>query len=339
MRIFVSRILGVLLLTSGMLPVVAQQNRSFVFTRFQCSVGGEPQHTLVQSLSSTGDAVGFTLFDLAAGLTTPGNARAFYWNALSRRCTDITPIIAGYNVGYSNAIATGVNRWGATVGYLVKDTGGPGEPPGLRTIGFLRTFSGLTSISHPNGPNTTRLTGITDDGEIVGFYVDGNSTSGYVERGFIRHSNGTFTNIAFVSLSATRIAPQSLNPNGVIAGWFANEPAGTPESRKGFMIVRNGTEVQIAQPAGCTNLELRQVSGATKAAAFCNSATPGEILSFVVSPKGGKSELVESPDAGSSIVVMGINDIGQIAGAILGGSPLKAEGFIRSPAPKGGGRR
>ena len=46
--------------------------------------------------------------------------------------------------------------------------------------GFVSAGGVFTTVSDPNGVNTTIVNGINDLGQLVGFYVDGGNTIGFV---------------------------------------------------------------------------------------------------------------------------------------------------------------
>lgn len=298
--------IGALLVIALSIPALAQKQSSDVVTRFTCS--GKP--TVVQGLGNAGDAAGYTM-ESPDQAGDPANYKAYvrYWLLQSCSSLNLTSIDGTHAYG---ALAMGINRHRTTVGFAYTSSNNTTD-----SVGWLLQQNGLiVRVTHPLdvNHNRTRLSGINDDGRITGWYLEEMGGGTLVERGFILEPDlTTFTFLPIAGASA----PYSISNTGEIAGWM--QPPGG--ARSGFILNSRGRITTVAA------LELRQIDSSQEVAAFAEDVS---ITSYVYSPKGNKLKAVDSPDAGTSLMLNAINDAGQIGGAII--SPSSVEGYIRSPA-------
>lgn len=300
--------IGALLVIALSIPALAQKQSGYEVTRFSC----DSKPTVVQGLSNAGDAAGYTMESLEqAQLGNPANYKAHVWYWLTQQCMDLNLTNIG-GTPVHGAQAMGINRSRVTVGFAYTSTVNTTD-----SVGWLLQQNGLiVRVTHPLdvNHNRTRLSGINDDGRITGWYLEDAGGGTLIERGFILEPDlTTFTFLPIAGASA----PYSISNTGVVTGWM--QPPGG--ARSGFILNSRGRITTVAA------LELRQIDSSQEVAAF---AEDGSITSYIYSPKGNKLKVVDSPDAGTSLMLNAINDAGQIGGAII--SPSSVEGYIRSPA-------
>jgi hypothetical protein len=89
------------------------------------------------------------------------------------------------------------------------------------------------------GAASTSASGINARGDIVGSYVDGTGSHGYLLR------DGEFTTIDFPGSAGTEA--RGISPGGEVVGdyWFAGEPA---VNLHGYMLTKNGDFVPVNDP-------------------------------------------------------------------------------------------
>jgi probable HAF family extracellular repeat protein len=108
--------------------------------------------------------------------------------------TSITPIVLDVNNGGISQVR-GINKWGTIVGQYIR-------PSGVGVRGFKRWNTGTTHILDFPGAlsNTTRPTGINDNGTVVGTY----SNPDFSIHGFIFH-NGQWATLDYPHAVATHL--------------------------------------------------------------------------------------------------------------------------------------
>jgi len=186
------------------------------------------------------------------------------------------------------------------------------------THGFLRTLDGsvtafdgppgsniLGSPFYPSGPPPS----INPAGDIAGIYFD----STFVEHGFLRTGNGTFTTIDFPGAIATEAL--AINPSGVIVGDFHDPATGF----LGFIRTPDGTLRVINPNAGSP-------AGINPAGVVTGAAADGS-GGYVRSPDG--TFILFSPPGSASTSPFAINSEGAITGYYC--DAAGCHGFVRSP--------
>lgn len=220
----------------------------------------------------------FTTFDV------PGST--------STTATSITPggVITGW---YSDTV-------GNVHGFL-RDLGGSitsfDAPPGANILGSI--------YNNPSGPPPS----INPAGATAGTYVD----SSFVEHGFLRTADGTFTTIDFPGAFFTEAL--AINPAGEIVGDFCNAIT----CFQGFLRTRDGTFTVINANAGIP-------SAINPAGAITGTVLTGPAGGFLQSPNG--TFTVFNPPDSTSTVPTAINPAGAITGSYFSDM---LHGFLRAP--------
>jgi uncharacterized membrane protein len=180
-------------------------------------------------------AVGYTSLDGADPHPEPDRGRQ---TALSRseRCGNLAP-------GAALTQPLGINDRGDIVGAYIEAVTGP-DPYGYHETGRLRGFvmreGRFTPIDFPGGEGT-RVSGINNRGQMVGYY-----DSDDARRGFLL-SNGRFTRIDQPGSSFT--VPSRIDNLGRIVGGYL-DPNGV--NSRGFLW-RNGNYTTIVAPGERTD--------------------------------------------------------------------------------------
>lgn len=194
----------------------------------------------------------FTIFDPSAGTTQLQSAIVNRMNAsgaVTGYFVDMNGVAHGFLLSTNGTVtvldATGagtasgegtqtldINSSGAIVGWITTGTAG-----GVAVNhSFIRAANGTYTIFDlvQAGPNGSLADRITDDGAIIGDFLDAN----LVRHGYLRNSDGTFVilddpNAAQLPASATNLGtvPRAINASGIIAGLYS-DAAGT---RHGFI--------------------------------------------------------------------------------------------------------
>jgi hypothetical protein len=183
-------------------------------------------------------------------------------------------------------------------------------------IGLLAHLAGQTdsytfmTIAYP-GSSSTFASGIDVAGRVVGYYVDGGVTHGFLL------SNGSYSAIDYPGANWT--AAFGVNNGGLIVGAYGPE---AESGRHGFLL--NGRSFSSMDVPGSLDTVARGINNRGQIVGDYVGAD-GVRHGFLLS--GGAYSTVELPDiAGAS--ARGINDSGQIAG--LSGLGVNAIGFVFS---------
>lgn len=136
----------------------------------------------------------------------------------------------------SGANPTSINPAGLITGYYYQPS------DNVNYHGFLRTRDGtITMFDAPGsapGPGTFP-TSISPAGEITGYYV---YSAVFRPHGFLRTPDGTIT--TFDAPDSTSTVPTSINPDGVVAGWYGD----LRTLEHGFLRAPDGTITTFVVP-------------------------------------------------------------------------------------------
>jgi hypothetical protein len=168
----------------------------------------------------------------------------------------------------------------------------------------------FTTIAYP-GSSSTFASGIDVAGRIVGYYVDGGVTHGFVL------SNGSYSAIDFPGANWT--AAFGVNNSGLIVGSYGPD---AENGRHGFLL--NGRTFSSMDVPGSLDTVARGINNRGQ---IVGDYLGGDGIRHGFLLSGGAYTTVQLPDTtGSS--ARGINDAGQIAG--LAGMGVTAIGFVFS---------
>ncbi len=181
---------------------------------------------------------------------------------------------------------------------------------GFRLAGQTPESYTFTTIAYP-GSSSTVASGIDFAGRIVGYYVDGGVTHGFLL------SNGSYSAIDYPGANWT--AAFGVNSGGLIVGGYGPD---AETGRHGFLL--NGRSFSSIDVPGSLDTIARGINNRGQIVGDY-VGRDGIRHGFLLS--GGAYTTVEVPDSGGGSAY-GINDAGQIAG--LSGFGANAIGFVFS---------
>jgi hypothetical protein len=189
----------------------------------------------------------------------------------------------------------------------------------------------------PPGSTMTVPSGITDDGVIIGYYIN----SSGVYHGFMRTPDGTIT--TFDPPGSTFTLPTSINLDGEIAGAYCDTAACASSlgvGARGFVQHREGTFVTFAAPAGQILAPIYNAGGPppelTPAGAIAGTYSvlgPPFAEHGFLRHRNGTIKTIDVPGATGFTEVLAINPSGTIVGD-YSTPTISYAGFIRTPDEK-----
>jgi len=196
-----------------------------------------------------------------------------------------------------STIAYGINNSNMIVGSYFTDASN-------MTHGFEYANGKYSTIDFP-GASETVATGISDTGDVVGWYQLAGS-----DHGFLRHA-GTFTTIDYPAASSTMLA--GINKAGTIVG--------NHDSLYGF-IYQNGifTDYNAPSRAGLPTY-FTTLNGINNQGVFVGAAQSGDYLQGVW-VNGNETDFLEPSNFFSNNGVNGINGRSDIVGCLYSGGFL-----------------
>ena len=207
----------------------------------------------------------------------------------------------------NETLMSDVNNKGEIVGSYAGNDNGNIE-------GFIWDGNGqCQTIADPNGPATTDVWGVNDNGVLVGFYTD--SASNF--QGF-EWVNGTFTTITCPNWTNTRA--YGINDAGIIVGDNAN----APPSFSGFALA-SGKCIPVNYP-NAVSTSAKGINKSDVIAGWYIDAS-GMTHGFVES--GGKFQALNYPGAIATLAFH-INDKDQVAGWYEDSARV-IHGFVATP--------
>lgn len=182
---------------------------------------------------------------------------------------------------------------------------------------FVRSGGAFTFRASPTTGNTF-LNGINNPGQAVGhYYTDVSGTSNVP---VLRQSDGTYINLPTI---ASVTAPQAINDNGLMAGWFSN--SGSSGLQSGY--ITNGVNTTTYNFPGREQTVLRGLNNAGVAVGYAGDIPTNEfpvlLTNGVFTDLSGR---ITAPNIGGS--AEDINERGQIAGYYL--DPAAPAGFTQT---------
>lgn len=222
---------------------------------------------------------------------------------------DISGKIETFDVGSVDTEVVSINDRGETAG-IYEDVLGEER-------GFVRSRKGAITTFNPGGDNGfTKVTGINEDGMLVGFYATSNSSPTF---GFLRYPDG-----GIVTFNAPRDAsatiPWGLNNRGTTTGFSSigeNPPGGFVRSLDGYTTTFN------------YGLGLSPLSINARGEIAGWYLGPGNFLGFVRSSTG-KITPFDLPDQGGiETQSIRINAAGDVTGSYQVDENSAVHGFIR----------
>jgi probable HAF family extracellular repeat protein len=199
----------------------------------------------LMAINNSGQAVGYG--------SVGGQATGFYYNGVSTPMAVIPPPPSGgSSVGWLNS---GINSSGLCVGYCTPDQAiywHPGDANAYSMNGDIATMAfatyGQTGIA-------SRAFGVNDSAEIVGYYTDQWSTTGFP---FLYKNSTNIVRLGAVGGGNGEGHAEAVNANGYVVGW-GNAASGqdaflwvpdTNNGTTGTMIDLNSLPVASSLPSG-----------------------------------------------------------------------------------------
>jgi probable HAF family extracellular repeat protein len=207
-------------------------------------------------------------------------------------------------------LGRGINKSHQVVGQY---TVGPCCPIALH--GFLKTDNAFIPIDVPGAIHTVPH-GISNASppHIVGSWQD---NSGLLQRGFVRHPDGTFSTIVLPGGLFTE--PHGVNESGQIVGWFADSAG------RGHGFLLSGGVFSTIDAPGVLDTFVHGINDSGQMVGYTNAASGAR--GFLLS--AGAFTAINVPGASSrGTVAWGINNAGQIVG-IYWDTAGKQHGFVR----------
>ncbi len=173
----------------------------------------------------------------------------------------------------------------------------------------------FTTIDNPADPTFNQLLGITDKGEIVGYF--GAGTVGHPNKGYEVKVNTT----NFVALNApgsVQTQDTGINAAGLITGFWSNTNLGMGDGNFGFISTPDGKNrvyIDVTDPLAATPPVVAQVLGINKsntAVGFYNDAN-GMPQGFLYLVKSAQYQPLHVPGS-TAAAATGINDNNVICG-------------------------
>jgi probable HAF family extracellular repeat protein len=312
MRMF--KVLGVLLTMSGSCAPFADAN-SYTFTNFDIFPSS---NTYAYGINNSEQIAGYSNY-LGLGYVRSSDGSTY----------------SSINNSSGNSAAFGINNLGHTVGdfYNFSSGGYSGFVGGSNGSSFT-SFDNPSALSQYGNSGTyinsgTHAKGINDLGQIVGYF----SNSDRLDTGFLRNTDGTFTDLYHPSWF--NVIPYGINNSGQISGIF-NDTNGN----HGFIRNSDGTYVEIrdvpwaAYPysAGAVVHGINNngdVVGVYYNRVYAWNGTSFIGNSFIRSSDGNTFTDLIDPSATLGTYAFGINDNGQVTGYYQDGSGI--HGFIADP--------
>jgi hypothetical protein len=278
---------------SGAPPVLTG---TYQFATFDGPTGAP---TTVNGINNDGTVVGFTTSNMV--------------NANFLRTSDGK--ITALDVGDAAAMANAVNVSGAVVGVANSDA--------------VLLMNGAPSTLTPPGAMSSAALGISDDGVIVGQFVDATmATPGFVDQG------GTFTTINPTAKS-TVTNVQGINNNGLAIGFYTED--GTHQH--GFLYDTTSKKVTLlADPStartmsgGLVLTQFLSINDSDQAVGYYQT-TDGSQYGFAYDVATSTYRFLDHPQAAPFMGVQvtqitGIDDAGEIAGFFVDASGAQ-HGFV-----------
>jgi hypothetical protein len=177
--------------------------------------------------------------------------------------------------GCTNTVVNGIDDRGETTGTC--------QLPDNDVRGWFSTRpSGLVTFDYP-GADQTYASAINNERSVVGTYIVGSSTHGY-----LRDAQGDFTSIDFPSAYATYA--NGISDTGVISGPFQDGSL----NYHGF-VYSAGTFVQVDVP-GASRIVVNQINKHGRFVGSYDDPANGHTFGFIAKPIPGANVLVESDD-------------------------------------------
>ena len=273
---------------------------NFSFTTIDAPAAEE---TLPYSINDAGQIVGVQV--ISPGV---GNTNFLYSDGMFTTLND--PVATG------GTFAFGINDGGQIVGHY----GAPPFPSGnIAVHGFLYNNGVYTPLDDPSAndsPGTT-ATGISNSGQIVGYYYDSNNSA----HGFL-YNNGTYTTLddplAGSGANEGTFA-SGINDAGQIVGYFLD----SDNIDHGFLY-SNGVYTPLDDPfAGSSTGSV--ASGINDASQIVGHYYDNNNIGHGFLYSNGVYTPIDDPSGNNSFAA-GINDQGVVVGSYYNGGP--GQGFI-----------
>jgi len=176
------------------------------------------------------------------------------------------------------------------------------------------------TIDDPLGVYGTRLLGVNDTGQVVGYYY--NSSGNYI--GFLRSADGsTYTTIS-PPAGAQDVDGRGINDAGQVVGSFDN---GSTVVNSYLRSADGSTYTTFSDPVGFDTLACGINTAGQVVGDYHDSS--GNSHGFLRSADGSTYTTIDDPDGVIDDVAYGVNATGQIVGVYYDSS-LNAHGFLRS---------
>ncbi len=176
----------------------------------------------------------------------------------------------------------------------------------------------IASFDYPGEGNSTSAQGINDQGDITGSYDDANG----VTRGFIRYSNGTFSEPIVEPNDADGFTfPRDINILGTLAGSFGDATG----ADHGFLL-SGGTFTEFDVP-GSVFTDIYGLNDTDDLVGV--SYTSDFSFGFAYARIGGTTTTIDIPLAKTSFAY-GINNAREVVGLYYQSGTGRAHGFYRA---------
>lgn len=223
----------------------------------------------------------------------------------------------------------------------------------MQSLGFLRYPNGtIVTFDVPNSGGRTYVSGMNVQGQIIGEYVDGLLTRGFIrwahgaftsvddpapsqtdtslngindwavavgsgsQGGFVRHADGSITNIA----GSTGLL--TINDQGVALGWTST----------GYLLLKpDGTRVIWTAPQGTRDVQLRglDIEGSVIFDANYLAFSGHSNVGFIRHPSGTFTWIFPSTPTYDEITLKSINNRGNVVGYEDNSSSGARQGFAQ----------
>lgn len=282
-------------------------------------------------------------------------ATALCNGAVQAAYTDPVPF---HRPGYASTQPWDINDSGTIVG--ISD----GE-------GFIFEGGVFSSLVHPDATNGTTVTGVTDDGTLVGSYWISDGADVWQQRGYI-YSGGTFTPFDVPGATGTSVRHVSSDGRYLSGSWSSDEADsfGFAYDRQAMVLTTFGGGAEFSTIAQGVNtlgqvtgsFFLNNPNGALLSGAFVYDLTTGTRTEYfeinglqrprfrdindsgVITGFVGNQAFVGTPGNwhtfappadGSTMIGYGLNESGVLVGSYSNSGSISA-GWISSPVPEPG---
>jgi probable HAF family extracellular repeat protein len=303
------------------------------------------------ALPANANLLEFTIFDSQThiwvdGINDKGQIVGSYWNTHQGFIYE-NSIFSNFNLPLSNAYnpsitpysiipyVSGINNNGQVVGNYSYVWGANGKSfvIDLNSNDISRVDLPNQNLSYSWYPVADA---INDKGQIAGTFFE----QGYVNRGFVKDSNGDVTVIDFPGAKWTNDRIADINNNGQLVGnyltsngqshgflfsdgVFKNIEISLPNWNSGVYVTGINDSGQIVGYGNETVFEFDL---------FGNRQTSFKTNGFVMNPNG-ELTIFDAPNGQNNILVTDINNKGQIVGSFYDFTMGKRRGFITSVLP------